>query len=295
MGVCYSRYIIPVDNTLRPEPARIVALVDAWLAAGFVPVPGTASSTLGPGDAARESGASFILDEWRKEERIVTHARPWWQRLIGWPKPFPRRLSPAKPFAIPIRGASFEALSSSGVSIEWPINNYTKVGTIYPLERVPDLAPYGDYGPSYKLRIIAVDDFVNEETDRIDGGCKQLDTRCVCGHELSYVAPFDQVQIHRVCTACGTSFRPQDQLVEVTDGSSGRKYTVPGGVCYRFAIVVDCGKDYPFGPAEDVRGEDGNNESRSVAIESDVKASSKFLDCSSSALGIELRDIGIYD
>jgi hypothetical protein len=36
MGVNYSHYLIPRDNTVRPDPDRIVALIEAWIEKGFV-------------------------------------------------------------------------------------------------------------------------------------------------------------------------------------------------------------------------------------------------------------------
>jgi len=61
MGVYYSHYLIPSDNTIRPTPERIIALLEAWVEERFIVGP----DTLPPREiAARdrpmaETGACF--------------------------------------------------------------------------------------------------------------------------------------------------------------------------------------------------------------------------------------------
>ena len=87
-------------------------------------------------------------------------------------------------------------------------------------------------------------------------------------------------RIHRLCPNCGTVFRPQDQIVEIVEGATGKKHCIAAGLCYRFAIVVDCGKDFPTG-SDDEEPQDPH-------------ASALFLETCSKALGIELYEVSLY-
>jgi hypothetical protein len=51
MGVWYCRYLIPQDNTIRPQPDLIATLIEAWLENRYVIRP--AASNL-PGGHGRK-------------------------------------------------------------------------------------------------------------------------------------------------------------------------------------------------------------------------------------------------
>ncbi len=286
MGVCLTHYIIPRDNTMRPEPDRIVALIEAWLEAGFIARPGSAALQCLSPHLSAETGATFVIDDWwlqvLEQDKSREPRRTWSQWLAGAPKQAPYILVDLRrAFSMPPVGDSLVALASPSASIAWPINNYPSMGTVYPFETLPDPADNDDYGPSYCLKIDLTDDFKNEFTDNYggaDGFCKQLDTHCNCGFDLIYTRTlqFEEKRIHRSCPECGLPFRPQDRPVEIRDGETGEKHVVPGGVCYRFAIIVDCGKDFP--PPE------GRN----------PRASTRFLETCSKALDLELYEISLY-
>lgn len=55
MGVYYTHYLIPLDNSFRPEPERIAALIDALTGARFIPRPQAGG------------GPTYFLDDWGRE------------------------------------------------------------------------------------------------------------------------------------------------------------------------------------------------------------------------------------
>jgi hypothetical protein len=270
MGVNYSHYIIPRDNTLRPGPDRIVALIKAWQASGYVPEHGVAPV--------------FRVDAWEEQLREAKRAaamqptRP--NGLFAgwlWKTPSPRLpLMPEnKSFVFPPIGESEEALSAPGALIQWEIRDYLKLGTRYPLDQLPD--PDGQ--PSYNLNIHLCDDFT-EAAEVYGLPSTALNTLCACGQELKYETkgiPFEEERIHRACPACGKPFRPQDQIVQLYDGSTGVPYEERGGICYRFAIVVDCGKESPNSdPPRDPRADPRFKKTCSAALATELYEASHY-------------------
>jgi hypothetical protein len=270
VGVYYSHFLIPRDNTLRPAPDRIVALIEAWKAAGYV--------------VERGSEPTFKIDAWALEP----HAKPpqaepktgltgWLSTAFGGHSHNARREERREPFLFPPRGESLAALSAPGANLEWRLNDYPALGARYPLDLLPDPA----WRPSYSLHLGLFEDFISVESGTYLR-CKELDAFCVCGHNLKYEANgmrgFGD-RIRRHCPSCETPFRPQDQVVEIPIGATGNRYEERGGICYRFAIVVDCGKDI---------GE-SDGEPR------DPKADAVFMETCHSALGIELYEVSHYE
>ena len=270
MGVNYSHYIIPRDNTLRPGPEQIVALIKAWQAAGYVPEHGVTPV--------------FRVDAWEEQLREAERAaamqptRP--KGLFAswlWKTPSPRLplMPESKSFVFPPIGESEEALSAAGALIEWEMRDYLKLGTRYPLDQLPDPG----WRPSYSLQIHLCDDFT-EAPDNY-GPSRKLNTVCACGQELKYQTKgirFEEERIHRVCPSCGEPFRPQDQIVEMRDGSTGATYEERGGLCYRFAIVVDCGKNIPnySDPLRDPRADPRFKETCSTALATELYEASHY-------------------
>jgi hypothetical protein len=118
----------------------------------------------------------------------------------------------------------------------------------------------------------------------VGGDSRQVVARCGCGGNLEYDDTgwsLGDKTIRQVCPECGTAFRPQDQIADIVD-QNGNKTPLPGGMCYRFAIVIDCSKDHPLY----VRDENGQ------LIETKPKISGGFMGVCSAALGIKLKELG---
>jgi hypothetical protein len=286
MGVYYSYCFIPKDNTVRPAPDRLVALIAAWAAKGFIVGPENlpAREIAGRDLPMAETGACFRteppLPAPVKEEPQPEPPRTFWSRLFGAPQ---RRIRPPdskrRQFAIPPVGDSLAALSQPLALIEWSSNP----NATYPMQTLTQ------FTAELRLVIQISDDFVNPHTDGygVGGDAKQIEPACGCGCDLSYEGPtcwLDTARIRRICPACGRSFRPQDQLAEIVDGATAEKSLQPGGLCHRFAIIVDFGKDSPT-YVRDARGE---------LVNAKARASDLFLSTCSGALGLELNGFDHY-
>jgi hypothetical protein len=274
MGVNYAQYLIPRENSLRPEPVRIIALIEAWLNSGFV-----ASSP------SAMSGSTCILDD-RKKERFAQIDAIVAQGITGEAFLKAVRAVPSElgqPFSITPLAPALYALSSSGAYIFWNDYSYAQPDVAYPFGVIDNATDFGSQGPWYSLAIQVSDDYINHPTDNyggLDGYCKQLNTQCACGYDLRYAifgARRDDYRVHRLCPTCAREFRPQDQIVEMRDGTSGLKYVERGGLCYRFMISVECGKSGPSGQ----HGRDPR-----VTIE--------FMALCQEALGIDLYEVSEY-
>ena len=287
MGVYYSHYIIPRDNTVRPSPQQIIRLIEAWRMDGYVPK--TAS-----GENERVS-PRFKIDAWEGAHRAFKDERSqllvektnrsalgrlfpnWYLSRLRARTPRASYHAPMKPFSYPPKGDSLAALSDLGALIEWRMNDYLKLGTIYPMQTSPE----PQWAPSYSLELHIVDDFINMD----DGysGCGKLNTVCNCGQQLEYVSigiPFDETRIRKTCSSCGRAFRPQDQIIELMEGATGTRFMQQGGLCYRFAIVVRCGKDFP-----------GSADSEPPR---DPRVRAVFMQTCAGALGAELYEVSHY-
>src|SRR5262249_4358731 len=115
MGVYYSHCLIPRDNTVRPEPDRIVALIAAWMENGFVARSDAARQHEANGGRS-ETGARFATEasyrsyeETLRQEQAPELQRGLWARLWGGVRnsnsQIPRP-DPWMPFSIPPAGTS---------------------------------------------------------------------------------------------------------------------------------------------------------------------------------------------
>lgn len=287
MGIRYCHYIIPRDNTVRPEPDRIVALIEVWAEMGFVVRPEKAQAQ-DPNKAGRrssETGARFktspLLDEALKQHQTPEPPKGFWERLFGRAQK-PPRSDFWMPFLIPPVEESLRALAHPCALIQWD----RSPDATYPMQTVTEPMARGDKGWPHQLLIELSDDFVNPHTDVIGGGAKQVNPTCNCGCNLEYEGSLGWIateKIRRICPACGLNFRPQDQTAEIVNGITGARSPQPGGLCNRFAIIIDFDKEWPrYMP--DPKG--------NQVIE--PKSTPIFLDKCGAALGIELNEFSYY-
>ncbi len=197
MGVCYSHYLIPSDNTIRPTPERIVALLEAWVEKRFIVGPESlpAREFAGRERAKAETGACFTTEPpltapVKEEPRPPEPPKTFWSKLFWAPRspirpPVP---NPTRPFAIPPIGKSLAALSTAYALIEWASNP----SAIYPMQTVTQAIAEAQLNPKihldfpHKLLIELCEDFINPYTDPYGGTALQVAGICTCGHDLKY-------------------------------------------------------------------------------------------------------------
>lgn len=273
MGVSYSRYIIPRDNSWRPSEDQLKALVQAWQEAGYMPKDGLLPRFKTDGHEQEYQ----IKKRDREAELAAKNPIARWLAKRAERGKRPQFRAQLVPFEGFVFGDLEPIISSTGAIVIWSFNDYLKLGTRYPLDMLPEPA----WRPSYQISISFSDDY--QYVDATDGLGKALNMICKCGAELGYQpeAILDtETRVRRVCAKCATAFRPQDQLIDLFDGFTGAKYAVPGGICFRFAICIDCGKEIPH---------ESNGEAPREA-----KAAKLFLETCRNALSTDLYDVGYW-
>jgi hypothetical protein len=282
MGVYYSHYLIPENNTIRPDPSRIVALIEAWTEKGFV-LPANSQSA----KAAARYRTPPPPEQMVEREQPVVAQTGFWARLLGKKAPTLPRPDPWKPFLVPPTGDSLSALAEPYVLIRWEGNS----NAVYPMRTVTENISRGDHCFPHHLMIELSDDYLNIDSapyGSAEGDVRQVNPICACGRDLGY--DDDQAgcstphKIRRVCPSCGAAFRPQDQVAEIVDGITGTKMPQPGGLCNRFAIIIEFGKEMPL----DVADEKGD------LVDSAAKVTDVFLETCISALGVKLNEFSYY-
>jgi hypothetical protein len=254
MGVEYRHFLIPRDNTVRPDGDAVRRLIEAWRTHGFIAPSGPQAlvkfktnhtgTTIEPEKLAHAATTGALIDErggWR------AFADEMDQLLVG------------------------EAI------VQWPITNTNECGIAHPLGLVDRVA-----GTYFDLELHFSDDFVEHCSEMIE----PIDASCACGAQLAYNCDVEEQydifydgRIRRTCSECGAAFRPQEHAVVYRDGVTGAEREVMGGAIYRFAIVVDCGKCWQL--RRDLR-------------EVSLAATKEFIDVSSEALGAPLYEIGSF-
>jgi hypothetical protein len=287
MGVYYSHCLIPRDNTIRPSPEQIAALLAAWIEQRFI-IPGAATLDMTRGwhrESMAETGACFRTEPPLKT--VNEQARPQpeppkslWAKLFGAPPAPMWAPDPMMSFSMPPAGASWTALSRPDALIVWA----ARPDAEYPMETIADLV-----GEPHHFSIELSDDFVNPYTDSYGVGqdMQQLAGICPCGHDLNFESASDWIdsrRIRHICPRCSAPFRPQDHPAEIIDNETGAKIPCPGAMCRRFAISIDFGRDFP----DHRRAENGE------LIHTKPQASDLFLRTSETALGFELKSFDDY-
>ena len=278
MGISYSVYVLPRENDVRPTPEVVVRLIEALQAARYLARPGDPCLATITNKAARESGAVYLkLDEWNKWKARALTPPPkpsWRERILGIaPKrEVPRLYRP--PFTIPPTPEAWQAMSGA-VQIEWPIEDAKKMMIEYPF----DMPPANDMAQECTMQMLFSDDFNNVCPNPYMSSAK-LESICSCGIELGYEADNfgSKHNIRRLCPECGAAFKPQERTLATQDGCTGKPLEIRGGVCFRFAISIECGRNVPH---QDTAAED-------------VLPSLRFMRLCEHALGLELYAVGAY-
>jgi hypothetical protein len=287
MGIDYAHYLIPRDNLVRPDPDRIVRLIEAWLAQGFT-LPSQDAPARREDQYNARTGAVCARKDFGPPAP-QSFSKPWrvpgFLRLLsgaaGWRLGAPRR-DLWKPFLFPPAGQLFETLANPTAVIRWD----ARPDATYPMQTIAQHCET----PSPTISIEISEDFINLRTDLYgsnDGPAKQIIGVCGCGHNLAYQDGdewFNGNRIRRICPACGLAFRPQDQIAELVDAASGNRIPQPGGLCYRFAISLDFGREIP----DYIRGENAE------LLACEPRVTDLFMNTCADALGVELNEFSYY-
>jgi hypothetical protein len=291
MGVYYSHYLIPRDNTVRPQPDQVVALIDAWIEKEFVAYPDDIRQQNQPATIRGRPIARFATEDSYAACNLLREQTPkprqgFLARLLGLTPPWSPPPDPFMPFLVPPEGDSLAALAAPYALIHWRANPKAT----YPLQTISREISKDDFGFYPDLNIELSDDFINPNTDNYggrDGDARQVQPICSCGHDLHYDGPAGCLgtdRIRRVCPACGQDFRPQDRPAEIRNGEDGTISVQPGGLCNRFGIIIDFGKMAPM----------YRPDSKGDFVYATPKVTSLFLQTCITALGIELNEFGYY-
>jgi hypothetical protein len=218
MGVESKFYILPETSHYRPEPSQVRQLIHALRSSGFLCDPKSPTFTE---STHREHPAHSDFEGFH------------WKLRSGSEK----------------SSGSLDSLKSvlaehpeSDAMVEWPNSNLKLSGLNYPLTVVP-----GPEGVYYDIEIHLTEQTVYHTSEIIDPFDEII---CSCGSEIepfepSESSPLYDPRLPNLCPSCRTVMNYAPLSMKVRDGWTGDESEAAGGVTYRFAIIVDCGKCWP--------------------------------------------------
>jgi hypothetical protein len=222
VGVEYRHYLLPRPNTFRPTVDAALALVTALRRDGWVL----------PADSPALAHLHFRGSSLYGPAK----GRGYYAQVLGRPGSF----------ALPLERL-LSQFADQDLQIVWPVESLRDSGLRYPLDPVP----FDDHREAaecyYKVRLHFGRDLIYHTSEVIDPF--DPEPVCGCGRTLMYYPeghndPFYSARLAATCPACGSSFDPTGLVATGRDGWTGRPYRLPGGASYRFAVVIDCGKDF---------------------------------------------------
>jgi hypothetical protein len=229
MGVDYERWLIPKGNVFMPAAASVAKLVarlreDGWIADPKKPA-FAALRFVGKREAhATATGGYAVrtIENRYGKDRVAA-------MVAG---------TEAQPAAID--AAWLNDPSREELRLVWPAAGDGARDLRYPLSRSVD----GDR--SWLLEIHRAPDYVYPFAENFDA----LDTTCPCGEDLEFdrgddaiVSAFGAASgIFAECEMCSRTFDPAKRTATIGNPFDDTREEVPGGVAYRFALKVDCGK-----------------------------------------------------
>jgi hypothetical protein len=145
----------------------------------------------------------------------------------------------------PFSPSWLEFHSEHELILNWHVRNQREAGVQYPFV----FDPYPNSGPPYfYVRLILGHEYFYWTGENVTP-FNEADTRCDCGEQLAYWTGWahgvGSQRIHHVCPKCGRDFDPSEKTCEILDGWTGEPVPLPGGLTFRFALVVDCHKYWP--------------------------------------------------
>jgi hypothetical protein len=218
MGVESKFYVLSDDSGYLPEPAAILGLIKSLQTSGFLC------------DSKSPSFEPSVHQLGSPNSKIENEGFEW---RIGRNR-FPGSLN----------GLASHLSSHLGTDllIRWPNSDLNRSGLKYPLTIVP-----GPDGVYYDIETHFAADPVYHTSEIIDPFDEIL---CRCGaivkeFEPPNGDPFYSSRLPNHCPACHTPINYALLPMTIRDGWTGEESKAVGGVTYRFAVVVDCGKYWP--------------------------------------------------
>jgi len=217
MGVDYQVWLIPEDRAFRPSADKVANLANALRDGGWVP------------PASAEGQRSEILE--------LLPGGDLMRR-----KPAQVHSFTSEPFTAPW----IEFHSQHELVLNWSVNDQRAAGVQYPFSFDP--FPDPRMPPYFYVYLILGHDFfyyTGETVMPID----EHATQCQCGEQLSFWtgsahgAPSQR--IFSRCPKCSQEFDPSGVSCDILDGWTGKGAPLPGGLTFRFGLVVNCHKYFP--------------------------------------------------
>jgi hypothetical protein len=139
----------------------------------------------------------------------------------------------------------FDNFAGRDLMVVWPVESLLASGLRYPLEPLPFDDPADAADCYYEVQFHFGHDLIYHTSEIIDPFEPQ--PTCPRGHALKYEPesdedPFRASRLATMCPRCGSAFDPTHLVAVSHDGWTGAKLGIQGGVTYRFALVIDCGK-----------------------------------------------------
>ena len=216
MGVDYVVWVIPKERLFRPSADQFADLANALRDNGWVP----RTDAPGHGSEVRELLPSGNII--RRKPAMVSQFAP-------------------EPFT----ASWVEFHSQHELMLEWNVRDMSSAGVQFPFV----FLPYPDSGFTYFcIRLILGSDYFYETAENVMPFEADA-TRCSCTEQLVYetgwTAGLASERIHSICPKCGRSFDPSVAACNILDGWTRASSPLIGGLTFRFALVVDCHKNWP--------------------------------------------------
>jgi len=218
MGVAYCLFIVPQDRTFRPDSRQVANLANALREGGWVPLPQSG----GHGSNALELLPTESKGGFTKQP-VVEHAFP------------DAAISPAW----------IDSIRGHEMALSWSVQDVQEAKVEYPFT----FDPWPESGsPYFDIRTVDGDDYFSEFAENIPW-LEGTVLKCTCGAQLAYESGWSGFagsrRIHRKCPDCGRAFDPSTLTCEIQDGWTGEPQIIMGGLTFRFALVINCGKYFP--------------------------------------------------
>jgi len=186
---------------------------------------------------------------------------------------------------MPPVGESLAALANAYTIIKWNAHP----DATYPMQTLTQSMCDGQTPITHGLLLELSDDFVNPDPAPYgvaDGTeARKIEALCGCRHDLARRdGPMGWIgeRVLRICPECGRAFQPADQIADIVTGHDGHKIPRAGGLCNRFATMIEFDKDHPlYAPNGEL-------------IDAEAKVTTLFMQTCRSALDIELEEFGYY-
>ncbi|MHB1048037.1 MAG: hypothetical protein ACYC4P_18705 [Thermoanaerobaculia bacterium] len=226
MSTEYRHFLVPTPRSWRPSPAALAAFIQLLTEEHLLP-------------SAR--GSHFVSGD---DENADYDDPSLPVALLNTPS----GLNLAVPF--PVTTDWLANVMATDFRLSWPVDEPQALNVLYPfVPTAPELE-----APSFRFTVHSGLDYVYVQGPNV-GPLRRFpfrSPRCVCGIELEYRSNvryvLDGPRLRAVCPSCRTEFHPERYSSRITDDWTGATRKVPGGLVYRFAVVLECEKALPSRP-----------------------------------------------